>query len=154
MGSFVTVEHEEVEHKIHSCKLSTEQILVTNRADMNLKMCRLQLGFWRAIICLKYIEFLNDWVSNKTICVFLKWQKSTALVCFMLLHLNSCLELLGRLWSRTIDSLTLGWMEFSMDFSCSIATSSHCSEQHSHCCKDFTASLSRETMLCRGQGTR
>lgn len=36
MGSFVTVEHEEVEHKRHSCKLSTEQILVTNRADKNL----------------------------------------------------------------------------------------------------------------------
>ena len=36
MGSFVTVEaHEEVEHKRHSCKLSTEQILVSNRADIN-----------------------------------------------------------------------------------------------------------------------
>ena len=54
MGSFVTVEaHEEVEHKRHSCKLSTEQILVTNREDMNLKMHRLQLG-------LKHIKFSND----------------------------------------------------------------------------------------------
>ena len=40
-----------------------------------------------------------------------------------------------------------------MDFSCSIATSSHCSEQHSHRCKDFTASLSREeTMQCNAGG--
>ena len=39
-----------------------------------------------------------------------------------------------------------------MDFSCSIATSSHCSEQHSHRCKDFTAGLSREETMqqCRG----
>ena len=35
MGSFVTLELEEVEHKRHSCRLSTEQIWVKNRADVN-----------------------------------------------------------------------------------------------------------------------
>ena len=32
-----------------------------------------------------------------------------------------------------------------MDFSCSIATSSHCYEQPGHCCRDFSAGLSGDS---------
>ena len=32
-----------------------------------------------------------------------------------------------------------------MDFSCSIATSSHCPEQLGHCCRDFSAGLSGDS---------
>ena len=32
-----------------------------------------------------------------------------------------------------------------MDFSCSIATSSHCPEQPGHCCRDFSAGLSGDS---------
>ena len=74
------------------------------------------------MICLKHIE-LHIFAS-----LISKMKKKIKFI--MLLPLNSCLELLG-LWSRTIDSLTLVGIEFSMDFSCSIATSSHWSEQHS-----------------------
>ena len=71
----------------------------------------------------------------------LKWQKVTVVAFLMLLPLNSCLELP----EQDNWQFDIGPMEFSMDFSCSIATSSHCSDQHSHCCRD----LSGETMQCR-----